>query len=663
MSVADGTAAPPIAIPGEICRDFERSSRLEWLETNHTGGYAMGTVAGINTRRYHALLLASLRQPVERYSILPRVEERATVNGSIFELATVQYPGVVQPHGFDLLEEFRLDPFPIWRYRAGEAAIEKTVCLLDRQPSVLLRYTSSHACRLEIRLLLAFRDYHSLTHRNTAVRTNATEQDGSVKFTPYQDLPPLAILHPGDFHAQSDWYLNHEYLRELDRGLDFREDLLSPGVLLFDLAPDRPAWFVATLEPQRFPERLDANAAEALLQSEATRRQFKRSAIFETRLTHALDQFRVRRFDNRPSLIAGYPWFTDWTRDTLISLPGLLATGFPPSEAKNILQMLLDRLSQGLLPNRFPDRDGALEYNTADATLWFFAAADALTEKTGDSAFLQSVLFPAAEEIVAWHFRGTRGPIHVDPADHLLEAGSPKTQLTWMDARVDGRPVTPRNGKPVEINALWYNALKIVAKWAALLERKERGEAYESAASLTLDSFREKFWNAAPGCLYDVLAPEGPDASIRPNQLFALSLPFPLLQREQAQSVVRVMQEKLLTPVGLRTLDPADSCYCPQFEGALPARDAAYHQGTVWPWLIGPFIFAYLYAWGETAESLHFCSDLLDRFEEQLTAGCLGSLAEVYSAEPPQRPDGCPAQLWSVAQIALARKRLETARV
>lgn len=661
MSVADGTLAPPIVIPGEVCRDFERSSRLEWLETNHTGGYAMGTVAGVNTRRYHSLLLASLCPPATRYSILPRVEERLIVDDDAFELASVQYPGVVQPHGFNLLEEFRLDPFPIWRYRTGQTVIEKAVCLLDRQQSVLVRYLSSQSCRLEVRLLLAFRDYHSLTQRNTAVRTNASEQPGAVSFTPYEDLPPLSILHPGEFKAQSDWYLNHEYLREMDRGLDFREDLFSPGVLFFDLIPGRPAWFIATLEPGRFRPPLQSTEVESLLQNEAKRRQFRRGSVFETRLARAVDQFRVLRFDNRPSLLAGYPWFTGWSRDTLIGLPGLLALGFPQTEAREILQMLAEQRSQGLLPNRFLDRGAEPEYNTADASLWFFIAADHLIGKTGDSAFLQSVLFPAAEDIIAWHFRGTRGPIRADPADHLLAAGTPNTQLTWMDARVAGQPVTPRDGKPVEINALWYNALKIAAKWATMLERNDRSEAYEAAARAALLSFRHSFWNEAVGCLYDVLGTEGPDTRIRPNQILALSLPFPLLDRKRARSVVRVVREKLLTPMGLRTLDPADPAYCPRFDGALPHLDAAYHQGTVWPWLIGPFVHAYLYACGATETSVRFCRELIAHFEKELNVCCLGSIAEVYDGGEPQRPGGCPAQLWSVAQIALARKRVEAA--
>jgi predicted glycogen debranching enzyme len=658
MSVADRAAAPPIIIPGEICRDFEHSSRLEWLETNHTGAYAMGTAAGVNTRRYHALLLASLHPPADRYSLLSRVEERITVDGNAFELATVQYPGVVQPHGFDLLEEFRLDPFPIWRYHAGGVVIEKTLCLLDCQQSVLLRYTASRPCRLEARVLLAFRDYHSLAHHNTAVRMAATEHSGAVTFTPYPDLPPLTFLHSGKFQGHGGWYLNHEYLREFERGLDFREDLFSPGSLVFDLRPERSAWFIATIEPGRLASPIDAAAVEGMLRVEAKRRRFERGNSFEARLCDALDQFRVRRFDGRSSLVAGYPWFSDWSRDALIGLPALLEMSFPAREAKDILQMLVENRSQGLLPNRFLDQKSKPEYNSADAALWFFIAADDLINRTKDHAFLQSILFPAAEDILAWHFRGTLGGVRVDPADHLLAAGSADTQLTWMDARVAGRPVTPRNGKAVELNALWYNALRIAARWAEMLSQNDRRDAYESAARDTLASFRQKFWNAARGCLYDVLGPDKPDPRIRPNQLFALSLPFPLLEREQARSVMRVGREKLLTPMGIRTLDPADPSYCPRFEGTPPQRDAAYHQGTVWPWLVGPFVNAYLYAYGESEESVRFCRQIVSRFEEQLVVCCLGSLAEVYDGETPQRPGGCPAQLWSVAQVALAWKRV-----
>jgi predicted glycogen debranching enzyme len=659
MSVPDALNAAPFRTPREICRDFERASRLEWLETNHTGAYAMGTVAGVNTRRYHALLIASLNPPVDRYSILPRVEEQVIVAGNAFELATVQYPSTVQPHGFDLLDEFRLDPFPTWRYQLPSAQIEKTVCLLDKQQAVLVRYQTSHACGLTIRFFLSFRDYHSLTQQNSALKNDVREETGRVTFTPYESLPPLTVLHsPGAFTRDGIWFLNHEYLRELERGLDFREDLFSPGSISFDLSPEQPVWFIATLEPDRFPAPLAHSDLESILAEEAKRRHFDAPTRLESTLNRALDQFRVVRSNGLPSLIAGYPWFTDWSRDTLISLPALSIAGFPAGESKNILTMLLRERSHGLLPNRFSDSNSRPEYNTADATLWLFIAAHDYIERTKDWNFLRDLLYPAALDILAWHQRGTEYNIHVDLADHLLSCGTPHTQLTWMDAKIGDVPITPRAGKPVEINALWYNALRITAHWAEVLGAGKIGERYKNEARLALAGFRTSFWNPQRGCLYDVIAPSSRDPRVRPNQLFALSLPYPMLDRERARLIVDTVQANLLTPVGLRTLEPKDPAYQTRFQGGVAQRDGAYHQGTVWPWLIGPFIAAHLYAYGESDQVLSFCRQILNGFEPELTACCLGSLSEVYDADPPHRPVGCPAQLWSIAQLIIVRNRV-----
>lgn len=648
----------------DVCRDFDRSSRLEWLDINHTGGYAMGTVAGVNTRRYHALLIASLRPPSDRFSILPRVEERLEAQGQAFELATVQYPAAVQPRGFELLAEFAIDPFPRWCYRAGAGFIEKTLCLLNGQQSVLVQYRlSGIRGRLLIRLLLSFRGYHSLMHRNTSLRPDSVENSGRVSFAPYPDLPALTVLHSGAFQSGGLWFLNHEYLREYERGLDFREDLYSPGSLVFEVSPERPAWFVATLEPDSLPPGISDRdigdaAIQLLLESEAQRRSFIGTSEVEGMARRALDQFRVVRSDKHPSLIAGYPWFTDWSRDMLISLPALWAAGFGYGDGKRILEMLLAERSQGLLPNRFSDEHSTPEYNSVDATLWMFIAAHELVGHGNDTGFLRQTLYPAARDILDWHRGGTYHGIQVDPQDHLLSSGTPDTQLTWMDARVNGIPVTPRNGKPVEINALWYNALRITAQWANALGLREQHVQYDDQADKVLASFRAEFWNAERDCLYDVIVGASRDARIRPNQLFAASLPFPLLERPQAQQLVRVVERELLTPMGLRTLEPRDPAYQSRFEGSAAQRDGAYHQGTVWPWLIGPFIAAYLYAFGETNDSLGHCRAIVSNFSAELIAGCLGSLAEVYDAEPPQRPAGCTAQLWSIAQFLIAWKRL-----
>jgi predicted glycogen debranching enzyme len=650
MSVADSTTQTPLIVPKEVCRDFARSSQLEWLDTNHTGAFAMGTVAGVNTRRYHSLLIATRHPPADRFSILSRVEENITFSGKSFELAAAQYPGAVQPRGFELLEEFRTDPFPCWRFNLDGVIVQKTVCLLEREQSVLLCYRASQACQMRVRLMLSARDYHSLAHQNAGLSATARFADGRCGFTPYPNLPELIVLHAGQaFQPDQQWYLNNEYLRELERGMDFREDLYSPGTVLFDVPANTRVWLLATIETNAWERELDRAAIDAIVAAETKRRAFRDP------FARALDQFRIVRENDRPSLIAGYPWFTDWSRDILISLPALSRAGFAPGETKAILGMLLEQRLQGLLPNRFRDRQGEVEYNTVDGTLWFFIAAYDYVAQAGDLEFLSDKIYPAALDILDWHNRGTAFDIKNDPFDNLLCAGLPGVQLTWMDAKIGGYVVTPRIGKPVEINALWFNALKITAAWAGTLNRRADVVKFTAQANATRDSFQRKFWNDQTGCLYDVLNRAGNDASIRPNQLFSLSLPFPLLDRERAQSVVNVVRNELMTPMGLRTLSPGNKAYRGRFEGDMTARDSAYHQGTVWPWLIGPFISAYLYAFGANAFSIAYCNGLLANLESQMGACCLGSLSEVYDGDAPQRPGGCPAQLWSVAQFILAR--------
>ncbi len=651
MSVADSSRSPALFVGKEACQDFSRSSHLEWLDTNHTGAFAMGTVAGVNTRRYHSLLIATQHPPAERISVLARVEETVAFAGRNFELAAAQYPGCVQPRGFDLLAGFQLEPFPNWRYDLNGAVFQKTVCLLERRQSVLVSYQASQSCSLSVRLMLSCRDYHSLARQNSAVSATGRLDDGRCSFALYRDFPMLTVLHSGHtFQPEATWYLNNEYLRELERGLDFREDLYSPGLVLFELQAGKRVWLLASIEPDEYDRPLDDSTFESILSAEAKRRTFDKP------LWRALDQFRIVRENNGPSLVAGYPWFTDWSRDTLISLPALSCAGFASAETRAILAMLLEQRSLGLLPNRFTDQHGTVEYNTVDAALWFFVAAYDYIRQSGDFAFLRDTLYPAAVEIIDWHLRGTAYDIKSDPADNLLHAGIPGVQLTWMDAKVGDQVVTPRIGKPVEINGLWYNALRIAAEWAEMLGKSDDAARLTKQANDTRDSFDRSFWNEQTGCLYDVLNDTHGDASIRPNQLFSISLPFPLLDRGRAKSVVMVVHDKLLTAVGLRTLAPDDPAYRARFEGNMASRDSAYHQGTVWPWLIGPFVAAYLYAFGRNSESLAYCDKILKRVEEELDACCLGSISEVYDAESPQRPGGCPAQLWSVAQLILARQ-------
>jgi glycogen debranching enzyme len=577
----------------------------EWLETNGTGAFAMGAVAGLNTRRYHALLVASLNPPTRRYVLLSRFEEEISVGKRTFALYCCQYPGKLVSEGVEFLEDFRDDPCATWRYRLDGITFERQVYLVPGRQAVVVRYRSDRTVTLRIRPFLAYRDYHSL-------RQALRHADSS----PYAGLPPLEFRSKGIFADDPKWYYNIEYLAELERGLDFREDQFTPGVLRIDLPPGEWTPVCASID------HTDA------IEPPSKKR----------------NPFIVRRADGKPTIIAGYPWFTDWGRDTMISLPGLLITPGRLDEAREILETFLQFRSQGIIPNRFPDSGESPEYNTADATLWMFQTVRAWLTAGGDPAFLRDVFYPAAKEIIEWHAHRS------DPHDSLLSVGP---RLTWMDTKF-----TPRSGKPVEINALWHAALSLMAEWAhALGDPAESGHRAE--ANRVRENFRARFWNPQRECLYDVLAPEGPDAKVRPNQIFAVSLPFGLLEPDRQQAVVRIVERELLTPLGLRTLEPSDPEYKPRYEGSPAERDAAYHQGTVWPWLMGPFVDARLTAFGRTEENLDFCRELVTELEARAAlAGCIGSIAEIYDAEEPRYPRGCPAQAWSVAEIARLKASL-----
>lgn len=597
-------------------RDFATSSQLEWLETNGTGAFAMGTVAGVNTRRYHALLTASLKPPVERFVLLSRVEEEIDCGGATFALSACQYPGAVAPRGYEHLESFAEEPCATWRYSAGAATVEKQVYLVPGRQAVVLRYRCGKAATLRLRPFFAYRDYHSLGH---------------ARHDAFAGLPVMEFRCDGQFAEDAHWYNNIEYLAELDRGLDFREDLFTPGVWTLELRPGKWSSVCASIDGT---DACEPPARKA-------------------------DPFLVRRSDGKPTLIAGYPWFTDWGRDTMIALPGLLVTPGKLGEAREIIEAFLEHLDKGIIPNRFPDAGEAPEYNTADATLWLFQAVRQWLAAGGDRTFLRDVFYPAARDIITWHTRGTWYGIAVDASDGLLSAGTPGTQLTWMDAKVGDWVVTPRHGKPVEINALWHGALCSMAEWAVEVGDAAGAAQFAGAAARVRKSFREKFWNPARECLFDVLAPEGPVSKIRPNQLFAVSLPYDLLDAAQQQAVLRCVSARLLTSVGLRTLDPADPEYRARYEDGPVDRDGAYHQGTVWPWLIGPYVDAYLRAFGRTAEALAFCRTLVEGLDaESARRGCLGSVAEIYDGDEPRYPRGCPAQAWSVAELARVKALL-----
>ncbi len=656
-----------------MCTDYPRSSRLEWLLTNATGGFAMGTVAGSNTRRYHGLLVASLHPPVARVLTLARLEETALTPQGAVALSVNQYPNTLHPDGHTRLVRFSLEEGPVWTWAVSGVEVERRVLLVPGQQTVVVRYASAGPIRMRIEPLLAFRDYHALTHRNPAAWTGFEERVAGkareVRFQPYPGLPSLRLVHRGGpFAGAPTWHENVEYLEELDRGLDFREDLLLPGGFELELAPGAPQLVAATVDAgvtldldalgARFP------SVSPLARSPAPTRPAAASVSLapgRTRLERAADAYPVLRADGSATVIAGYPWFTDWGRDTMLSLPGLLLARGRLELAREVLEGFLDHLEDGLVPNRFPDAAGPAEYNTADATLLMFQAVNAWEQAGGPAAFVRDVFYPAACAIVDAHLRGTRNGIHVDPGDRLLVAGGPGSNLTWMDARVHGVPVTPRHGKPVEVNALWYNALRLSERWARLLGDGPRANAFGSEADAVARSFDRTFWNGARRCCFDVILPEGPDPRLRPNQLFALGLPFPLLDAPRRAMVLEAVEESLLTPVGLRTLARGDPGYRASYSGGPAERDAAYHQGLVWPWLLGPYLDALLGVRGDSVATRAQVRAAVAPLMRTMETGCLEQLSECFEPEPPFRPVGAPAQAWSVGEVLRILVRIEGA--
>ena len=636
-----------------ICRNLELASRREWLETNGIGGFASSTIPGLNTRRYHGLLVAATKPPVGRMVLLSKLEETVVLDGRRFDLSCNRYPGVVHPNGYVHLKEFRQNPFPVFVYKIDGIELEKSVFMVHGENTTVIQYELRGgipgACTLELRPLIAFRDYHNTTHENGELNPSLEIESASVKVAPYQGLPSLYLAHTaGDVQQTGNWYRNFEYTIEQERGLGYQEDLFNPLVLTFDLNRHTMPAIVASTELRT------ADSAEELRKAEVDRRQSVLVAApsddpFVRQLVEAADQFIVSRGDQN-TVIAGYHWFSDWGRDTMITLPGLtLATG-RYDIAKGILLAFAASVDRGMLPNRFPDAGDAPEYNTVDATLWFFEATRALVSRTGDYEFVRTTLYDILADIIAWHERGTRYGIHVD-SDGLLMAGEPGVQLTWMDAKVGNWVVTPRQGKPVEIQALWYNALGTMQEFAEKFGRESDRKHYQEMAERAQQHFLELFWNSSTGCLYDVVNRDMRDPAIRPNQIFAVSLFHKMLPLEKAMSVVSVVERELLTPYGLRSLAPADPQYRGRFEGNPHSRDSAYHQGTVWPWLLGPFITAYLKVNGRSAKARQQAEQWLAEFRRFIEEDGLGQIPEVFDGDAPHRAGGCLAQAWSVAEL------------
>ena len=641
----------PISFDPDVTHDFEAASAREWLEANGLGGFASGTVSGAHTRRYHGLLVAATRPPVGRMVLLSKLAETIAVGGARHEIDTNRYPGAIHPRGFEALESFSLDPFPTFVYRVPGARLRKTVVAVHGENTTVVTYEMLEAdgpAVLELRPLIAERDHHALQRANDAIRfADASFRNGVFRARPYDGAPEIEIAVPGaTFTAQPDWYRNFVYDREIERGLDGQEDLFCYGVFRRKLAAGETLGVIVSTGPTE-----GRDAAELASKQIARRRIVSEivSGDDETARTLAVaaDAFVVRRGEDLRTIIAGYPWFSDWGRDTMIALPGIcLATG-RHEDAKKILRAYARSVSEGMLPNCFPDAGGAAEYNTVDATLWFFVAASRYLDATSDQEFVLKEILPVLEDIVAWHDRGTRYGIRVD-ADGLLHAGERGVQLTWMDAKVGDWIVPPRTGKPVEVQALWFNALLVLADLTRRAGRASDAQGLAERAERVRSAFAEAFWNAEAGCLYDVVDDGAKDASIRPNQIFAISLPHQILTREKAKSVLAVIEAKLLTPFGLRSLAPDDPSYRGRYEGGPAERDAAYHQGTVWSWLLGPYCDALVRLGGAPGKSK--ARKAIAALAPHLREAGLGTISEIFDGDAPHAPRGCPAQAWSVGE-------------
>lgn len=631
------------------CQNLKNALGKEWLETNGLGGFASSSIIGANVRKHSGWLVASLRPPVERVVLLSKIEDRVVVNGHDVHLSANIYPGTVFPHGFNIQTEFRLRPWPAFRYVSHEFAVERSVCLIHGENTVVISYTNTGSpapIEVKARPLLAFRVCHELAKRNDAVNLAVDQGSGGVSVQPYAKLPRLYFSgSPFSVEVKPDWYKRFQYPVEQERGLDFEEDLFTAFELTFKLRPGETAHLIVSTE--------NRTAAGKLLDAERKRRKAYDKEPDETRraLLIAADSFIVRRGKEATTVLAGYPWFTDWGRDTMIALPGLTLTTGKFDVAKKILLSFARYIDRGMIPNVFPDAGETPAYNTVDASLWFIVAAWKYWKASGDDAGTKELL-PALSEVVKFYRDGTRYDIFADK-DGLISAGSPGTQLTWMDVKVEGYIPTPRHGKPVEINALWLNALLMLAE----LEEKLLNDIHAAVilrklAEQVTGSFVKTFWNAEGGYLFDVVQGNVRDAAIRPNQIFAVSLPHSPLDPAQQKAVFEVVTKHLLTPYGLRSLARGHEKYAGKYTGSVFKRDSAYHQGTVWAWLIGPYCDAYAKVHGKPSkkEMAGLLAGLLTHLEDS----GLGSVSEIFEADAPHRPVGCFAQAWSVGELLRA---------
>ena len=636
--------------------NYEEAIQYEWIETNGLGGWSSATIIGSNARRYHGLLIASAKPPIERMVLVSKIDEKIVLNDQSIELGVNDYGDALSPQGNQYLTRFTKDLLPEWIYEWNGVSIKKTIFMVQGENTTVVVYTvlkAPKSFKLELQPFIAARDYHTLQNNKSNLWWDVDFEEGVFKNHPFEHSPNIYIAVPGaTYEHNPNWFDHFNYIEEKKRGLDYKEDLMNHGTLSVTLKKGQSIGIIVSTENPKGRDALQLLEIEIARKKALLHKQPDNKTIKE--LILAADQFIVQRGENLKTIIAGYHWFTDWGRDTMISLPGLCLSTGRFEDAKKIIAAFAKSVSMGMLPNRFPDHEEAPEYNNVDGTLWFFIAIYKYFQATEDKNFVLKELLPVLTDIINWHCKGTRYNIKVAD-DGLLFAGEHGQQLTWMDAKIADWVVTPRMGKPVEVQALWYNALRIYCEFLLLDNQLEEAAKFAAKAAQAKQSFKKLFWNEDGNYLFDVIDRHNkPDGSLRPNQLFAISLPFALIEEKEAKAVLKIVEERLYTPVGLRTLPTYDLRFVGEYAGGVFKRDSSYHQGTVWAWLLGAYVDALIKLKGSKGKSM--AKNVIAEFEHHLEEACLGSVSEIFDADLPQNPKGCIAQAWSVAEVLRVMK-------
>ena len=666
---------PSISLGKETLSNVENAIRKEWIITNGLGGYASSTVLGINTRKYHGLLVAAFHPPGNRRVCLAKLDEEVKIENNIYPLNANEFQNGIFPRGYMFLKEFSVSPFPKYTYTVEGVGVQKTIFMPYEKNAVITIYkilnTSDFDVEIRVFPLINWRHFHSVTNRwkiPWQFVQKREDKEVDIRFGAPQSTLMINTTK-GSYLATGKWIEKMYYREEAKRGESCLDDCYQLGCFQIDVKAKENGKFAITAVAYRNEDYARKVLAEipvsmydmeALYEQETKRHGNLLTKFYEEHediqakdwlnwIILATSMFIVKGMNSKQnSVIAGYHWFGTWGRDTFISLPGLMLVTGRFENARQVFLTFKNHCKQGLIPNFFPDQAGQPAYNAVDATLWYVNAVLQYLKHTGDFRFVQEQLWEALKTITENHIKGTAFDIHVD-SDGLLRHGS---QLTWMDAAIDGQPTTPRAGKAVEVQALWYNALKIIELLANKFKEKDKAEKYAEMAEKATKSFVEKFWNAEKHCLFDVISEHGEDDSLRPNQVIAVALDFTMLDNAKNEKIVDVVNHELLTPYGLRTLARNDPRYFRVYAGDRRSRDKSYHNGTVWPWLLGPFTTAFLKTKGSMDYRREYAvkNFLMPLFTTQILEGGLGNISEIFDGEPPHTPKGCVSQAWSVAE-------------